>query len=172
MIRAASQEDAAVAAILDVLGLGQAQQVGIEVFRCIEVGDEQMDRPDLGHLERPLQHDAADTIVVRELLHGTKAAAELDAAALAVHDFRHLSRLRKCKSVPHRTQIGRGGLAPAVPADLLHAVIELDAVSVRIEHVKRPIAAGKIAAEPADGDLALGEIRVRIGDFLKRADLE
>ena len=103
---------------------------------------------------------------------GRNPAVEVDAAALAIHDLRHLGRLRQREAVAHRGQIGRGRLAPAVPADLLHAVIELDAVSVGIEHVERPVAAGKIAAEPADGHLALREILVGIGDFLERADLE
>ena len=45
-------------------------------------------------------------------------------------------------------------------------------MSVGVEHVERPVAAGKIAAEAADGHLALREIVVGVGDFLERADLE
>ena len=43
---------------------------------------------------------------------------------------------------------------------------------VGIEHVERPVAAGKIAPEPADIDLPLPEIFVRVDNLLQRADLK
>jgi hypothetical protein len=45
-------------------------------------------------------------------------------------------------------------------------------VPIGIEHIDRPVAAGEIAAEPRDGQLALREIVVRVGNLLERADLE
>jgi hypothetical protein len=45
-------------------------------------------------------------------------------------------------------------------------------MTVGIEHIDRPVAAGKIAAQSADGDLAFREIRVGVGYLLERADLE
>src|SRR3954466_5378893 len=158
MLGAAAEKDAAVAVVIDLLGLGQAEKLGIEPLRRVDVGHEQFNRADPGDLERPLQHHAAHAMVVRQFLGGTKSGGEVDAAALAIHDLGHLGRLREREAVAHGGKIGRGRFAPAVPADLLHAVIELDAVSVGIEHVERPVAAGKIAAEPADGHLALCEI--------------
>ena len=132
---------------IDILGLGEAEQLGVEALRRIDIGDEQLDRADLGDLERPLQHHAAHAIVVRQFLgrDGTRCRGRCRSRS-QLHDLRHLGRLRQREAVAHLVQIGRRRLAPAVPADLLHAVVELDAVSVRIEHVERPVAAGKIAA--------------------------
>ena len=92
--------------------------------------------------------------------------------SFGLHDFGHFRRLRQRKAVAHRLHIGGPRLAPAVPADLFHAVVEFDAVAIRIEHIDRPVAAGKVTAQPADIHLTFGEIVVSAHDFLERADLE
>src|SRR6185369_7115868 len=40
MLRAAAEKDAAVSVVIDLLGLGQAEKLGIEPLRRVDVGDE------------------------------------------------------------------------------------------------------------------------------------
>jgi hypothetical protein len=82
MLGAAAEKDAAVTAIIDILGLGEAEKLGVEALGGIDIGNEQLDRADPGDLERSLQHHAAHAIVVRQVLGGTEPGVEVDPAAL------------------------------------------------------------------------------------------
>ena len=47
MLGAAAEKDAAVTAMIDILGLGEAEKLGVEALGGIDIGNEQLDRADL-----------------------------------------------------------------------------------------------------------------------------
>src|SRR4051812_21597311 len=75
-------------------------------------------------------------------------------------DLFELGDLWQARRIAKLAVVHRLGLAVAVPADLLHAVIELVLVSVGIERIRMPVRAGHVAPGALDLDII----------FLKPAD--
>jgi hypothetical protein len=99
------------------------------------------------------------------------AGVDVNALVQGVLDFgglRHLGQRRHGVKTPVVHVIGPG---PALPADLLDAVVQLDHVVVWVEEVDLPVAAGHVASRPADLHTPLPQVRLGVHHLLQAAYL-
>src|SRR6185437_5279564 len=171
MLGAVAEVAHGLAAIIRFLGFDEAERLREERFRRADILAEQRYRPDPRHLERARQHDAADIVFGLTRVGDALARENIDAARHRVGDFLLLRDLRQRRLFVETPVVHGARLGAAVPADLLHAVIELDRVAVRIAEIAMPVAARHVAAGAAHLDVAGAEIIVGLDHFLERADL-
>ncbi len=172
MLAAIAQVDAAMALVRHHLGPHEAHGLGVEGLGRADVRHEQAHRPDVGDLERPRElHARDDVFFLSAAIVDRVAGIDVDALGDGVADFLLLGDLRQLGPLAEGAVVQSLGLGAAVPADLLHAVIELDRMPVGIADVGVPVAARHVAADPADLDLLLLEVIGGGEDLLHRADL-
>src|SRR5476651_2619707 len=125
MLAAVAQEDAAMTLPGHCLGTHEAHRLGIEGLRRADVGNEQAHRPDVGDAERPLQANARHDVSLLAAIDDGVARIDVDALGDGVADLLLLRYLRQLRPFAEGAVVHRLWLGAAIPADLLHAVIEL-----------------------------------------------
>ena len=171
MLAAVAQEDAAMALPGHHLGADEAHRLRVEGLRGADIGHEQAHRTDAGDLERPRQARAGDDVFLAGLVLDDVAGIDVDAVGDGVAHLLLLGDLRQLRRLAEGAVVHRLRLGAAVPADLLHAVIEFDRVPVGIADVGVPVAARHIAPDATDLDVALTEVVGSGKHLVHRADL-
>ena len=171
VLGAVAQECDAPALVLDFLRDREAHVLGVHLNRRAYVLDEEVDGPDLRDLERPCNHHAADLVLLGQHLLAAVAGLDVDALGEGLVDLVLFRHLREARLLSEAAVVHVAGLAAAVPALLLDAVVELVHVAVGVVAVDMPVAAGHVTADAHDGDLALVEVVVGANDLGECAGL-
>ena len=171
MLSADPQERETLAGIGNILGEREAKLPCVELDRGVHVVDEDVDGTDVRDLERPRKQHALDVVDERHVVEVAEPGLDVDAPLLCLLDLGLLRRLWELRRLGEPPVVHIARLAPASPADLLHAVVELDGVPVGVGDIRVPVAAGHIAPGAVDPNAALSEELDAVHDLGQGAGL-
>src|SRR5260221_5920776 len=130
MLAPGSQKPAGMTSDGRLLRLNQAEQLGVEAGRSVDVVDEERDRADARDLEGSAEQDAADVVGGVPCFRRSISRLQVDALGDRLLDLIVLRHLRQGRPLPEASIVHNVWPGSALPADLVDAIVEIVLLSV------------------------------------------